>query len=65
MEWRAKKKAGGGTTDKPAAGGAAKKEEAGGFKELAKEDLLKMSMPEQLQYQKKFNEWKAEQKAKT
>jgi len=50
MDWRAKKKAAGGATDKPAAGGAAKKEEAGGFEELAKEVLLKMSMPEQLQY---------------
>lgn len=33
------------------------------FKELSKEELGKLSMPEQLQYQRKFNDWKAAKKA--
>ena len=48
---------------------AKKAEEGGGaanvpdFKELNKEELGKLSMPEQLQYQRKFNDWKAAKKA--
>ena len=33
------------------------------FKEFSREQLSKLSMPEQLQYQKKLNEWKAKKKA--
>jgi len=38
--------------------------DAPGFKELTKAQLSNMGMPEQLQYQRKLNTWRAEQKAK-
>lgn len=60
-EWKASKKAEGGD-----AGGGAKANatEEGGFKELTPAELGRLPLAEQLQYQRKFNEWKNEQKAK-
>ena len=46
------------------AGGSNDKKDDGGFKEKTKEELGRMTMAEQLQYQMKFNLWKAEQKKK-
>ena len=63
-EWKAAKKAEGGGGAAAGGGGgggsAFGPQPDGGFKELTPAELGRMGMAEQLQYQRKFNEWKAE-----